>query len=219
MAMDEVMGDLKSLFDAFYERLVLRDFLGKVIPGLVLLSTVCASVAWIDLPPKECLNSVNILINLSFLSWLAIFGVAWLVCFAVQSFGEWSPWRFFKIEYYPHDVFPCDECYYKFRRKFDEKATREGDRIEAERLTVIMEACGNGYVSIVMSIVFVILYYLIYCIKKCCLHCFEWQMLTYGFEIWGLVFLFAIFLAVFLGRMHRCHNKRLYKYMKVVVEN
>jgi hypothetical protein len=120
--------DLRSLFDAFYERLVLRDFLGKVVPGLILLFTVCASVAWVNLTSVEFSNLVKILIKLSFLGWLVIFGAAWLIAFAIQAFGQSFPWwncQEHLIEHYPRNVFPCDQSYLDSIESFRRKPNRK----------------------------------------------------------------------------------------------
>jgi multisubunit Na+/H+ antiporter MnhB subunit len=200
--------DLRSLFDAFYDRLVLRDFFGKVVPGMVLLSTVCASVARINATSTEFSNLVNNLVKLSFLVWVVIFGAAWLIAFAIQAFGEWVSWsncRKHLIEYFPRNVFPSDESYFRFSREFQKKA-KPDDRIQAERLVVIMEACGNGYLSLMISVLFVILYSLwgLY------FGSVTWQLLVHGFKILGPLLLLAVFLLFCLWKMHRIHIKRLY---------
>ena len=51
--------DLRNLFDAFYDRLVLRDFFGKIVPGFVLLLTVSASLTSVHLSPEEYSNLVK----------------------------------------------------------------------------------------------------------------------------------------------------------------
>jgi len=139
------MENSKNLFDAFYERLVLRDFFGKIIPGLMLLSVI-----YLCLPAQ--LNNVpklDFIQNISSLGWLAISGLAWLLTFSVQSFGE-SAGKKKLIIYYPTDVFSDDEKYFEFNIKFNEVALKD-EKSQCERFVVIKEACGNGYVTILIS--------------------------------------------------------------------
>jgi len=204
------MDDLRNLFDAFYDRLVLRDFLGKVVPGFLLLSTVCVSFTWVNVTSEEFSTLLKNLLNLSFLAWFVIFGTAWLLAFAIQSFGEWAH----LIEYFPRNVFPSDESFFRFRREFEKKAKPE-DGIQRERFVVILEACGNGYLSLIISLLFIILHSL----WRLCFGSLTWQLLGYGFKIWGPVLLLAVFLLLFLRKMHRIHVNRMYDYMKVIVGN
>ena len=142
------MENLRGLFDALYDRLVLRDFFGKIVPGLVLLSTIYFCFArWQKVP-----SSIGCIENIPSFAWLAIFGLAWMLTFSVQAFGE-SCGKTYKrqlIHYYPPEEFDNDKKFLEFKGKFNEVAYPDEKR-QMERFVVIKEACGNGYVTILIS--------------------------------------------------------------------
>jgi hypothetical protein len=201
------MENLKNLFDAFYDRLVLRDFFGKIIPGLMLLSTI-----YFCLPSQ--LNNVpklDYIQNISSLGWIAISGLAWLLTFSVQSFGESIGVKKKLIIYYPKDKFSDDEKFFEFKIKFNEVAFQD-EKSQNERFVVIKEACGNGYVTILISGVLVILYLLAeYMQSK------EELLKTILKDNWPML-LFTVFVLFYLQRMHYIHVDRQYKHMKRVVD-
>jgi len=186
--------------------MVLRDFFGKIIPGLIFLSTIVVCVAWEDISLSEF---TKILSSLSLFGWLAIFGAGWISAFGIQAFGEFFPpskepnKRL--IRYYPPQ-FPNDEAWYKFRLEFQNTASKE-DLIDVERLVVIKEACGNGYVSLALSLVFAI-------------SCIILRYREYGPELRIAipVFLMWVFIIYYLWKMHKLHVERQHKYMMAVLD-
>lgn len=86
------MGDLKTLFDALYERFLLRDLFGKTVPGLILL--FFASTAYSNVNA-----TLTLLKDLSFFGGLIAIGVGWIAGFALQALGEWRR----LILYYPKE--------------------------------------------------------------------------------------------------------------------
>ena len=76
------MDKLGDIFNAFYTQFILRDVLGKIMPGLILVLVI--STGFFNKPSEiiKCLS------NLSLMLWLVILGAAWLAGLAVQSFGE-----------------------------------------------------------------------------------------------------------------------------------
>lgn len=199
------MENSKSLFDAFYDRLVLRDFFGKIIPGLMLLSAIyfCLPSQLNNVPKLAYIQSI------SSLGWLAISGLAWLLTFSVQSFGE-SIGRKKLIIYYPTDIFSNDEEYFEFKIKFNEVALKD-EKSQSERFVVIKEACGNGYVTIVISWLLITLYLVAEYIQS------KEEVYKTLKDNWP-IFLFTIFVFYYLRRMHYIHVDRQYKHMKCVVD-
>ena len=85
----------ENLVDALYSRFLLRDFFGKIVPGLLLLFTL--GIVFVS--PEDCAPGTcrDIIMALPLGVWVAIFGAAWIAAIAVQSFGEWA--KLFR--YYP----------------------------------------------------------------------------------------------------------------------
>jgi hypothetical protein len=207
-------SELRSLFDAFYDRLVLRDFFGKIVPGLVFLGTVWVSFASNETEPASFITN---LAELSALGWIAIFGAAWITAFALQAFGESFPATDRTkrlILYYSPELFDDDEAWYKFFVDFRKKATPD-ERVQCERFVVIKEACGNGYVSLGVSVLFAVA---IYAFRLFFADDPESGEVSERKYLWLPVLLIALFLVSYLGKMHRSHVDRQCKYMKVVVE-
>lgn len=149
--------ELRSLFDSIYERFLLRDFMGKVIPGLILL-TALTHLVW---PNQRLLGRMP---RWGVLEAAVIFGVAWIAGLVVQSLGETRPCRL--IRYFPPeygvglDKVVMKAFYVDFRQcvnsTFEEGAngnTLRGreTRQHLERLTVIKEACGNSAVALLLA--------------------------------------------------------------------
>jgi uncharacterized membrane protein len=138
--------DLRGLFDAFYDKLILRDVFGKMVPGVALMATVLASLLGLD-------TVDHLLSRMTTILWLVVVGFSWLIGFALQYVGEVC--RALRIcppdpdGQYDRDAF--HECW----AKFHEVATPI-EHVHAERLNIIKEACGNASVAIVCGLVVVL---------------------------------------------------------------
>ena len=157
--------DLKSLFDSFYNRFVLRDLFGKIVPGLIVL-----------LAADVCLFKIELIDMVLKGSWFFIIlfsGLAWISSFSLQYLGEMvgllktSPKveekllkelhnKICKMENRELNSIECQgtprNLFYKIWQVFQESSnTMEYERIHAERLVIIKEACGNGSVSMALS--------------------------------------------------------------------
>ncbi len=87
-------GELANLFDALYYRFILRDFFGKIVPGLILLLAIASLIT-------STTNFEIIFEHLERFSswmWVMILGGAWVIGFAIQSFGEWIGWIIYDTE-------------------------------------------------------------------------------------------------------------------------
>ena len=78
----------KILIDSLYTNYLLRDFLSKIIPGMILLFTIYLCFFWEN-------NSSSYLfalfIKFSLMAWISIMGVSWLIGMSIQKFGESFP--------------------------------------------------------------------------------------------------------------------------------
>jgi hypothetical protein len=129
------MSELSNLFDSFYSRFVLRDLLAKVLPGLIVISAVVVSFYC----PGQALEYVN---SMSGWLWLGMLGLGWLVGFAAQGLGE----KVGLIRYFPRSMYANELAYFKVAADFDHCAPLMQQR-KHERLVIVMEACGNGFLS------------------------------------------------------------------------
>ena len=189
------MTDLTGLFDALYSRLLLRDVFGKIVPGSVFLLAVASTVA----PAKEVLDYVA---NMPFGIWTAFLGAAWITAFAIQSLGECTG----AIKYHSKD---SDQRFYKLKNKLD-LSTKNVQKQQFERLVVIKEACGNGYVSLLLSSFVLILDHLV-------THSFSTTARSL-LSVWDFA-LSILVIIIFLARMHFVHIQRQDLYLKVVLDD
>src|SRR5262245_2713096 len=135
---------MAEMIDALYTRLVLRDFLGKVVPAsLVVYSAYFAFVS--ETPPSLRIRALG---EAPVVLWGALAAWGWLAGFAIQALGE----KFKLIRYYPKRI--DDEQFRKDLVEFGHIAT-DGEKQAHERYVVIKEACGNAYVSIFLAIIIV----------------------------------------------------------------
>ena len=199
------LGELGSLFDAFYSRFVLRDLLAKVAPGAVFLFAVFQIFA------ESVEKQIDYLAELSFWTWIILVALAWIAGITIQSIGE----KFHLIRYYPKwtDNNKTEKLNYKtwlkMRNKFSKKIS-DSEKHEDERLVVIKEACGNGYVAILVSAILLILYGSINTFV------FHGGSLDYmRIEILQLLaaLIIALIFIYFLCYMHLIHVQRQYDYM------
>ncbi|MGH9841861.1 MAG: hypothetical protein ACREEM_24155 [Blastocatellia bacterium] len=150
--------DLKGIFDSLYDKLVLRDLFGKVVPGSAFLLYAFSGLLGLETVDR-LLNKMTVTL------WVIAIGFAWLIAFALQFLGEscgmlkTHPSIRQKPEGLltstePEDYKTPDEqksrnIFYEKWASFHELAESH-ERVYAERLSVIKEACGNGAVSIAL---------------------------------------------------------------------
>jgi len=154
----------EGLVDAIYSRFLLRDMVGKVVPGSILLFAIIGSYL-------EKSDVKHVIQHTGFFAALVLFSLAWVTAFSIQSFGEY----FNLIRYFPKktkidekpdesninidknpDKYQDDKIrfkrYYQKIILFNKHATPL-ERMERERLLVIRESCGNTYVSLIFSFI------------------------------------------------------------------
>jgi hypothetical protein len=141
------MVDLKEIFsyiNAIYSSFVLRDFLGKIIPGSVFLITGILYTIDISYIGKSFQYLEN------FWIWIIFIGISWLTGLAIQGLGT----RTGLISPFPKDEANQKDGEVKYQ-SFAEKSNSVEFKIH-ERYVVLREACGNGYVSLLFSLFFLI---------------------------------------------------------------
>jgi len=189
--------DLTKLFEAFYTKLLLRDFFAKIVPGsIVLVAIVVSKLDFSDF--TETVEAIEKFLSIiPFYLWVIIAGLAWIMGFAVQSVGEFLG----AIRYHPKTV--SREQVYKSRTQFDAIASKN-DQMRLERYVVIKEACGNGYMGIVIAL----FYNFVSNIS---------QFSTILLENWAS-YLLSVLIMIFLARMHFEHVDRQHKVMSAVLD-
>src|SRR3990172_1335951 len=188
------MSDLTSLFDALYTRLLLRDFFGKIVPGSFIILAIVISLPPI---PTSILETVKCFGSMSFWLWLFFLGWAWIIAFAVQAFGE----TFKLIKWHGEKT---DREFLKKRVDFGRRAScRESQQLE--RLIVIKEACGNGFLSLLLGVLILI--------SDTWRERDLWEALKPQLH----VLIFILVIIVFLFIMHRKHITRQTDYMNTVL--
>ena len=121
---------IKDIADALYSSFLARDFFGKVLPGGILLAAMLKNIV---------INPIALskLYKMPFFVWLLVYGVCWIIGFAVQAVGEF----FFIVRAFPYDEKEID--FQKRKNDFNNAAPSEMDKIQMERFVVIKEATGN----------------------------------------------------------------------------
>lgn len=127
--------ELTGLFDSFYEKLVLRDFLGKIVPGFLFICGGIFSVFGVDV--------VNRLVSeMTATGSIMTIGFSWILGCALQYAGEVC--RLFKT--HPPEFGNRQDGHHYWATFYSTASPREV--IQAERLNVLKEACGNTAVAV-----------------------------------------------------------------------
>ena len=134
--------DVKGLFDSFYDKLVLRDLGGKVVPGALMLASLMFLAFGLDAVDR-------FLDRMTLVLWVIFGGVSWSIGFVLQYIGEVLR----ILRNCPHGSTNPKMDRLKF---YDIWATFQSsaspyERVQAERLNIIKEACGNTCISVSFS--------------------------------------------------------------------
>ena len=134
--------EARELIDAFYERLILRDIISKVVPGGALL---LAAIVELHGPTA----TMRFFTEMGVFLWLFQIGVSWIAGFSFQALGEIS--RYLRSS-------PAGESrqeFFKTWMLFGEKASPRMLQ-QAERLNIVREASGNASVGLLIFLIFFI---------------------------------------------------------------
>lgn len=190
------MNELVTLFDAFYSRFVLRDLFAKIVPGMMLLSAMAMSLT-------SSSSVLTYVASVSFWFWIAIFSAAWIIAFAVQALAE----KYDLIRYYPKGLEQI-QIYDMLIQFYKISSVLEKQQIE--RLVVIKEACGNGYMALSISLLLLVVDGILdtYNVGTPLI---QW-IFSELFRV-GHVFIVLLGAIYFLRKMHFIHVDRQHDYM------
>lgn len=156
------METWQVIFRNLYTGFLLRDFAGKVVPGVLLLFSITAMFR----SPKQLIQDLRK--DVPIFTILFVAGFAWIVTLGTQSLAEGlGIWKYFPISrtapvtpgvrvgFWSNLSFGGDET------SFDESTARvdlfqldatEDQKQQYERFVVIKEACGNLFISGLLSL-------------------------------------------------------------------
>ena len=216
------MGDIGNAIKNLYDKFLLRDLLSFIIPGAI----VVLAALLLFLPEQSLWQRLEALFEYSrdmhWLLYIPLFGVFYLVGFAVQCLGE----LFGVISSSPPDEYPWqlkqrwnilnignrwtkdkdkiwwNEYYEKIEEFFEVTKSDEDAVQRRERLIVLKQMCGNGLLSIFIAGIFL-------GISFCSL---SWVKIL----VPSLV-TFSLFISLLWG--HRVHVLRQYAREKIIVSS
>ncbi|HEY51806.1 MAG TPA: hypothetical protein G4O20_08395 [Dehalococcoidia bacterium] len=157
------MGEFGNAIKYLYSQFILRDVLSFITPGAILVFSALFLL---------CPEKIPHLISIHWLLYIPLFGVLYLVGFAVQCLGElfkiisfsppdkyrWSReqrWNIFGTHWTRDKDTVWWNDYYKMIEEFWRLT---GSDVEAhqrrERLIVLKQVCGNGFLSITIAGIF-----------------------------------------------------------------
>ena len=135
--------DFDKLYDALYNRFILKDFFGKIIPGFIFFSAVVVSFKSLD-------YFLGIIASISlrddFLLLFGIIGISWIIALAIQTFGETTK----LIRHFPES-----EDINSFHNKLISlnQYVPLIERQNYERFRLTLETSGYTYVSLLISLI------------------------------------------------------------------
>lgn len=145
---------MHSLIGDFYERLLMRDILGKIIPGMCVLIAVVIASLGLD---RGIAQVKEVTLPLIFFG----IGMSWIIAFALQYIGE----KVKLLKQCPKEKSNQDQTQEAYEKKTVDKKRDEfylklekfhekcnpWQKLHAERLLVIKEACGNGGIALIIA--------------------------------------------------------------------
>jgi hypothetical protein len=194
------MESLPALFSDLYTKFLLRDFVGKIVPGSILLFSLVAMFVG----PRDALAKVT---KAPTVVLIVLAGFVWTVTLGVQSLSE----RLGIWAYFPSQVEGAIQTEQDFGKstmrivEFQWCAT-DGEKLQYERFVVIKEACGNLFVEVLLSVPCWLLLAAKPYMKS--LKALRWQRVL----SWSILFVISTSVIYGLGRMHWQHVQRQWMY-------
>ena len=205
---------MDKILDSLYTKLVLRDVLGKMVPGSMLLVTLYMSLLSKSSTLHEAVQAMG---GVPATGWIPVLAAGWLTALALQGLGGWFP----KSQYLPYIRYcsaPAPSCrtpddpdgvkkFYRDVVCFEKFAT-ESQRQLFERFTVLHEASGNFQLALVLATVILFVG-------------FRWQDPLRIHEYKDLLLYTSLLVAVFgLARMHRaCIDIKMAIFSEVMLQH
>jgi len=133
-----------SVFDSLYTRLILRDVVGKIVPGSALLISLYLAALP---PPGDFHAAIDAVRGMPASSWFIVAAAGWLTAFAIQAFGGWLPPKRF-LPYIRYASAPLEDMFeYQRQHLRFARVAKDAETQIFERSTVVKEACGNASVA------------------------------------------------------------------------
>ena len=134
--------------DTLYNKFLLKDVFGGVTPGLILIyvaATALTSTASVRADLAE----------LAFGGWIVLFGAGWITTLAVQSLGDWLYPEEKKLSRYVPSSEEAEvvtlDAWYALRARFRAQPDYDTHRSVYDRIVVIKQASGNGYMALALA--------------------------------------------------------------------
>lgn len=144
MSNNNYSKELESLFNAFYSRFLLRDFFGKIIPGLIFLIVISLTL----ISREDALWHYDYLKNVWI--WIFYISISWFIGLGLQTFGTEFEISLDKPRKIDREL---RESIYDLYKQFADKKFEKHN----ERYVVIKEAMGNCSISVFFSLILIIL--------------------------------------------------------------
>lgn len=184
-------------FDGFYTRFILRDLVGKVVPGFLFFGVIASTIAGVPATYAHLQNA-------HLPEMLFMVGLSWVSTLSIQAMFD----AIGLFRYFPGDFRTSTKDVVRFMRIAtpDEKA-------QYERFVVIKEGCGNNANALLLGLLFWLVLNLAR-IATGAKHQFRQALSVEG------VFLLTLGIAVlvFLYVMHREHVRRQFDYVTMTLE-
>jgi hypothetical protein len=218
----------QAVFRNLYTGFLLRDFAGKIVPGVLLLFSICSMYR----EPRKLFDSLTK--DVSTFTLIFVAGFAWIFTLGTQSLAEGlGIWR-----YFPDDGFQVasgapkialwrnlftrgdDSSFDKDTLNIDDfqsKASEE-EKQQYERFVVIKEACGNLFVAGLFAIP-AWLYVIVKRVFGTASRSHKYVAPNYVPAVRSLLgAIYIFFVMVGLHRMHAQHVHRQYQYAADLVQ-
>lgn len=140
------MSDVGEVVTNLYDKLILRDFLAKVLPGIIVMLAIY--IAWFSTELSPAITIMH-LSQASVGLWVIVVGLGWFAGMAVQSSGEVIK----AIRPFSRKTTTPDF----FRKLVAVQNSIPRLRQGYERYVIIKEACGNASMSLFVAVIFVTL--------------------------------------------------------------
>jgi hypothetical protein len=212
---------MDKFLDSLYTKLVLRDVLGKMVPGSILVVTLYISLLSQASNLHEAVQAMR---GVPAKDWIPLLAAGWLTGLALQGLGGWLP-NWWWVPYIRYSSAPAPSCrtpddpdgVKKFYRRVVhfEKLATESQRQLFERFTVLHEASGNSQLALALATVILFVWQDLLHIRIP-----GWQDLLRIHEYKNLCLYLAMLGAVYsLARMHRaCVELKMSVFSEVMAQ-
>ena len=218
----------QAVFRNLYTGFLLRDFVGKIVPGTLLLFSICAMYS----RPRRLLEYLTK--DLPTFTLIVLAGFAWTITLGTQSLAEGlGVWRYFPTTTESAATSPAktslwnglvtggdDSSFAKDTLQIDEFQSKasEDEKQQYERFVVIKEACGNLFVAGLLSLPAWICVLVLDPASKGKVHVSKSVSKYLPIPAVALGVVYVLLIMVGLHRMHAQHVKRQFQFARDLAE-